>query len=161
MKIRKRNKRSRIRGERTCGYGSRKKHRGKGSKGGKGMAGTGKRAAQKRTYIDKYMPGYFGTKGFKSLQQIAKAKPKIINLSEIQGKISKFIADGKAKKTAEGIEVNFEDYKILAEGEVKDKLIIQAKSASLKAMQKVEKSGGKILLAKKASSKKSVSEIKK
>jgi large subunit ribosomal protein L15 len=156
MKIHKRNKRSRIRGERRCGYGFGKKHRGKGSKGGKGMAGTGKRAAQKRTYIDKYMPEYFGRHGFKSLQQIKKEKQKIINLSEIQENLAKFIADGKAKKTAEGIEVNFEDYKILADGEVKDKLIIKAKSASLKAMQKVEKAGGKILLAKQASSKKSV-----
>jgi len=40
MKIKKRDKRSRIRGRRTIGKGSRKKRRGKGSRGGKGMAGT-------------------------------------------------------------------------------------------------------------------------
>jgi ribosomal protein L15 len=43
VKIKKRDKRSRIRGRRTCGHGSRKKARGKGGKGGKGLAGTGKR----------------------------------------------------------------------------------------------------------------------
>lgn len=148
MKIHKRNKRSRLRGRRTCGYGSRKKHRGKGSKGGKGMAGTGKKAGQKRTFIDKYMPGYFGRHGFKSLQQIAKTKPKIINLSEIQQRINNFIAEGTAKKTAEGIMIDLKNCKILADGELKDKFIINAKSASSKAKEKVEKAGGKILLIK-------------
>lgn len=147
MKIHKRNKRSRLRGQRTCGYGSRKKHRGKGSKGGKGMAGTGKKAGQKRTFIDKYMPGYFGRHGFKSLQQIAKTKPKIINLHEIQEKIDNFIAEGIAKKTAEGIIIDLKDCKILGDGDVKDKFIINAKSASLKAKEKVEKAGGKIFTA--------------
>lgn len=148
MKIRKRDTRSRLRGQRRCGYGFGKKHRGKGSKGGKGMAGTGKKAAQKRTFIDKYMPGYFGKKGFKSINQIKKTKPKIINLSEIQEKISRFIAEGTAKKTSQGTELSLGDYKILGDGDVKDKLIIKAKSASLQAMQKIEKAGGKILVAK-------------
>lgn len=149
MKIRKRDKRSRLRGQRRCGYGFGKKHRGKGSKGGKGMAGTGKKAAQKRTFIDKYMPGYFGKRGFKSVNQIKKIKPKIINLSEIQKKINDFIAEGTAKKTLQGIEILLEDYKILGDGNVKDRLIIKAKFASSQAMQKIEKAGGKILVAKK------------
>ncbi len=152
MKIHKRDKRSRLRGRRTCGYGSRKTHRGKGSKGGKGMAGTGKKAAQKRTFIDKYMPGYFGGHGFKSLQQIAKTKPKIINLFEIQERIDKFIAEGTAKKTSEGIMIDLKNYKILGDGELKDKFIINAKSASLKAKEKVEKAGGRILTANAAKS---------
>lgn len=146
MKVHKRNKRSRIRGEKTCGYGSRKKHRGKGSHGGKGMAGTGKKAGQKRTFVDKYLPGYFGKRGFKSLQQIAKAKPKIINLFEIQKEISSFIAKGIAKKTSEGIAIDLKGYKILGDGEVKDKFIINATSASSQAKEKVEKAGGRIII---------------
>jgi large subunit ribosomal protein L15 len=140
-----------LRGQKTCGYGSRKKHRGKGSKGGKGMAGTGKRAGQKLTFIHKYMPGYFGRRGFKSLKQIMQAKPKTINLFEIQGKIDKFVAEGKAKKTAEGIELDLHDYKILAKGDVKDKFLIKAKSASSQAQEKVKKAGGKIIAAEQQS----------
>ena len=82
--MRKRSKRSRIRGRKTCGYGARKKHRGKGSKGGKGMAGTGKKAGHKVTWVLKYHPGYLGgRRGFTSLGQKKKLKLKTINLDEI------------------------------------------------------------------------------
>jgi len=47
MKLKKRNKRSRIRGTRTCGWAM-KKHKGSGNRGGKGMSGTGKRADQRK-----------------------------------------------------------------------------------------------------------------
>ena len=152
MKIHKRNKRSRLRGGRRCGYGFGKKHRGKGSKGGKGMAGTGKRAAQKRTFIDKYMPDYFGKHGFKSFKQIKKTKPRIINLSEISARIESFISKGTAKKTASGIEISLPNYKILGKGEIKEKLILKAMSVSLQAREKIEKAGGKIIAEENAES---------
>ena len=146
MKIHKRDKRSRLRGARRCGYGFGKKHRGKGSKGGKGMAGTGKRAGHKRNFIDKYMPGYFGKHGFKSLKQINKLKPKIINLSEIKERQNNFVEKGLAKKTSLGIELSLPDFKILGKGEIKERLIIKAMSASSQAMEKIEKAGGKIIV---------------
>ena len=40
-----------FRGSHTHGYGSKKKHRGAGSRGGRGMAGSGKRADQKKPSI--------------------------------------------------------------------------------------------------------------
>jgi len=40
MTVNKRKKMSRLRGSHTHGWGAKKKHRGKGNKGGAGMAGT-------------------------------------------------------------------------------------------------------------------------
>jgi len=144
MKIKKRNKRSRLRGQRTCGYGFRKKHRGKGSKGGKGMAGTGKRAGHKKTFITKYIPDYFGRHGFKSLKQ--KKKLEIINLDQIKDRLASFINKGIAKKTSNGIEINLEGYKILGnlDTELNERLIIKTSNISATARAKIEKAGGKV-----------------
>lgn len=136
-----RSKRSRLRGARTCGYGSRKKHRGKGSKGGMGMAGTGKKAGQKRTFVLKYFPNYFGKKGFTSRNK----KLKAINLEDIQGKLNHFIEKKIAKKTPGGIEINLKGYKVLGAGELKDKFLITADSFSENAKEKIIKSGSKII----------------
>lgn len=140
MRIKKkRSKRSRLRGRRTCGYGSRKKHRGKGSKGGKGMAGTGKRAGQKRTWVLKYDPNYLGKKGFISQKKLRQRKKmKIINLSQIQEQID----NGLIKK---GGEIKLKNYKVLSRGILKDKLIIKATAYSKKAEEKIKKVGGKII----------------
>jgi large subunit ribosomal protein L15 len=55
-----------MRGSRTHGYGSHKKHRGAGSRGGRGMAGVKR---QKKTWILRHRPGHLGKRGFKSLRQ--------------------------------------------------------------------------------------------
>jgi large subunit ribosomal protein L15 len=62
MKIKKRKKSTRMhgRGMGTHGGGARKKRKGSGHRGGIGMAGTGKRADQKKTLILKlYGNNYF------------------------------------------------------------------------------------------------------
>ncbi|MCX8194176.1 MAG: uL15 family ribosomal protein [Candidatus Pacearchaeota archaeon] len=141
--IRKRSKRSRLRGRKTAGYGCKKKHRGKGSRGGKGMAGTGKRAGQKRTFLLKYMPNYFGKKGFVSLKKLKKKeKIKTINLDELNENLEKFLNQNIAKKTEKGIEIELKNYKILSRGVVKEKLIVKADSFSAKAKEKIEAAGG-------------------
>jgi len=142
----KRSKKSRIRGRRSCGYGARKKHKGKGSKGGKGMAGTGKMAGQKKTWILKNNPNYLGKKGFTSRKKIKRAKKiKIINLGQIQEQIDKFIKKGIVKKTAEGMEIDLKGYKILGSGILEDKFIIKANAFSKKVEEKIKKLGGKII----------------
>jgi len=134
MKLKKRNKASRIKGRRTCGY-SAKLHKGKGSKGGKGMSGSGKRADQKKTLVlKKYGKKYFGKQGITS-RKSQKKKIKVINLSDIE------------KKFKPG-EINLSDYKILGEGEVKGKFIITAGSASKSAVDKIKKAGGDIMIKK-------------
>ena len=62
--INKRKKNVRQRGSMTHGWGSKKKHRGAGNRGGKGLAGTGKRSDNKKPSI--WNNKYFGKYGFKS-----------------------------------------------------------------------------------------------
>jgi large subunit ribosomal protein L15 len=138
--MRKRSARSRLRGHGGGGYGARKKHRGKGSQGGMGMAGTGKKAGQRRTYVLKYFPDYFGKKGFRGRG----IKFKIINLKDIQLNVNSFIKEGIAKKTANGIELNLKGYKILGEGTLKDKFIIKASAFSESAKERIKSQGSSI-----------------
>ena len=141
----KRDKRSRLRGHRGGGWGSRKKHRSSGNRGGFGMAGTGKKAAQKRTLILKHFPGYFGKRGFHSLKAGERKIAKIINLGDIALKLSNFKKRGIAKAGSDGMELNLAGYKVLSEGNLKEKLIIKADSFSGKAKQKIEAAGGKAI----------------
>lgn len=129
----KKKKTRRMRGSRYHGYAA-KKHKGKGNKGGKGMAGSGKKADHKKSYVLKHYHPYFGKRGYTS-RRTAKVKVKILNVEELE-------------KYKEG-EVNLEDYKILSKGEVKGKYTIKAKAASKKAVEKVEKAGGKIIIKEK------------
>src|SRR3990172_6119552 len=62
MVVRKRRKIRKMRGSATCGYGNGKKHRGGGSRGGRGKAGMMK---HKKSWMLKYDPEHFGKKGFK------------------------------------------------------------------------------------------------
>lgn len=142
---RKRSKRSRIRGKRSCGMGVRNNYRGKGMQGGKGMAGTGKRAGQKKTWVLKYAPEYFGKRGFLSLKQKV-GKENVINLDDLQIKLEKFIKEGKAKKTENFIEIELKDFKILSRGNVKEKFLVKAASFSKKAKEKIEKAGGSAIV---------------
>lgn len=143
MKIKKRDKKSRIRGRKTCGWGARKKHRGKGSRGGKGMAGTGKRADQKKTLILRKGVEYFGSK--RKLLKKNKAL-EVMNVGEISKNIEKYIRKGLGKKTTEGIELDLKESKILGAGEIDKKIIIKAKAASKSAVEKIEKAGGKVIV---------------
>lgn len=134
MKLKKRNKRSRARGNRTLGYAM-KKHKGSGNRGGKGMAGTGKRADQRKTWVIKYQYPYFGKQGITS-RATKKRVNKVINLREISDKYKPG-------------EISLKDYKILGDGEISGKYIIKAKSCSNSAREKIEKHGGKIITAEK------------
>lgn len=138
MKLKKRQKKSRMHGRKmgTHGGGARKKRKGSGHRGGYGLAGTGKRSGQKITLITKlYGHDYFGKQGITS-RGTKKDKRLRINLRQI------------SEKHKSG-EVDLTGYKILGEGEVSRKLIIKAEDASKSAIEKVEAKGGKIILLKK------------
>ncbi|MEK6847853.1 MAG: uL15 family ribosomal protein [Nanoarchaeota archaeon] len=153
-KTKKRKKASRMhgRGAGTHGWGARKKHKKSGHRGGKGMAGTGKRADQKKTLVTKlYGHNYFGKQGITS-RGTEKDKRLRINLRDIELGIESLIKRGVAKKTEKGIEINLPSYKILdvsKEYLPKNKLVIKAKEASKSAAEKVKKAGGEIILSKK------------
>ncbi len=142
-KTHKRKKYSRMHGHNmgTAGHGSRKKHRGSGHRGGFGMAGTGKRADQKKTLVQKlYGHGYFGKQGITS-KSTEKDKRKRINLKDL--------VLNPAKYRNKSGEYELKEYKILGDGDVSEKMIIHAKEASASAIEKVKKAGGEIICSKK------------
>lgn len=156
MKLKKRKKSARQRGKGmgTHGWGARKKHKKKGHRGGKGMSGSGKRADHKKTLITKkYGHKYFGKQGITS-KKTERDKRKRINLQTIESNLESYIKRGCAKKSGNSFEVDLKSYKILGEGEVKNKLIITAKEASKSAIDKVKKAGGEIIIGKFDKSKK-------
>jgi len=139
-KTHKRKKESRMHGRNmgTHGGGARKKRKGSGHRGGKGMSGSGKRADHKKTLVQKlYGHKYFGKQGITS-KKTKKDKQNRINLEQIQKEIKKY-------KNEKG-EIVLKNYKILGRGEVSEKLIIKAKEASKSAIEKVKKAGGEIIL---------------
>jgi large subunit ribosomal protein L15 len=118
------------RGHRTHGYGSPKKHRGKGSRGGRGMAGS---EGHRRTFLLKYKPGYAGKSGFRSKTG---KKLKTINLRNLVN------LAGKEKK----IDLATKGYdKVLGTGEINVKLEVKADYFSKSAKEKIEKAGGKAI----------------
>jgi len=105
------------------------------------MSGSGKRADHKKTLITKlYGNKYFGKQGITS-RGTKKDKTDKINLQQIEINLEKY-----GKKSGETWEINLKKYKILGTGDVKNKLIINAQSASKSAIEKVKKAGGKIIL---------------
>ena|SRR3989344_740518 len=136
MRVHKRKKNTRIRGSKTAGWGFRQKHKGHGSKGGVGMAGSGKRAdhkKQKALMSDK-KGQYFGKQGLTS-RGTQKKKYDKINLREIK---DNYFSKGK-------ISIDLTKHKILGEGEG-FKAEIKAKSATKGAIEKMKEAGGEIIL---------------
>jgi len=143
IKIKKRRKESRMHGRNmgTHGGGARKKRKGTGHKGGKGMSGSGKRADHKKTLVTKLHGGnYFGKKGITSRKTQRDIRQRI-NVGQIEMHLAKY-----GKKVGDKWEINLKKYKILGTGEVKNKLIIKAFEASKSAIEKVKKAGGEIII---------------
>jgi len=143
VKTHKRRRSSRMqgRGMGTHGWGFRKSHKKSGHKGGKGMAGTGKRADHKKTLIlNLYGNSYFGKQGVTSRGTERDMRQRI-NLFTIEKNLGTY-----GKKVGDKWEINLPDYKILGTGEVKNKLVIKCLEASKSAIEKVKKAGGDIVL---------------
>jgi len=144
MIIKKRKVRK-YRGSQTHGGGSKKKRRGAGNRGGRGMAGSGKRADQKKpTILKLYGNTYFGKSGF--ISKIRK-KINVISIQTIENKIYNWLKDGTLKKEGNAIKIDLKSMgynKLLSKGKVKNKFYIEVEYASKKAIEKIEKSGGKI-----------------
>ena len=141
MTVNKRKKFSRYRGSMTHGCGSKKKRRGSGNRGGKGMAGTGKRSDRKKPSIWNDTK-YFGKFGFKIKNtQVIKS----INIDYIEEKISSDIV--KEENGFFSVDLgNLGFNKLLSGGKVTNKYKIKVHYASKKAVGKVKGSGGKVIL---------------
>lgn len=142
--VTKTHKRKKSKGQRgtTRYHGARKKWKSSGSKGGKGMAGTGKRADHKKSLIIKlYGNNYFGKQGITS-RGTEKDRNKVMNLRDIETNF-----DSLMKKHGKGNELDLSEYKILGEGEITKKVTIKALAFSESAKEKISKAGGNIILA--------------
>ena len=144
MKTKKRRKSSRFRGSHTHGRGGKKKARGSGHRGGKGMAGTGKRGDQKKTLILNLPYDYFGKD--KIMRRKQRIKLEAINIQQIINNLPSLMKFGKAKESKDEIQINLKGCKILGEGESSKKLKITASAASKSAIEKIKKSGGEVII---------------
>jgi large subunit ribosomal protein L15 len=123
-------KKNKLRGSMTHGWGSKKKHRGAGSRGGVGRAG-----------ITKHMRLHFkkkgievGARGYKSMKQKGlRKRVKSINLRDLQK-----LADGNK----EIILLEFGYDKVIGTGELKAPLRVIAKGFSARAVEKIEAAKG-------------------
>src|SRR3989338_10637568 len=136
MTVNKRKKNERQRGHMTHGWGSKKKHRGKGHQGGAGMAGSGKRADSKKPSIWKD-EHYFGKYGFISKTTRVKMLP--VNITYLEQHISKLLSSNLIKKENDFYIVELEKLgfnKLLGDGKVTMKFKIKTPYASKIAMEK-------------------------
>ena len=88
MTIKKRKKNTRQRGSHTHGWGSKKKHRGAGNRGGRGLAGTGKRGDAKKPVIWKNKK-YFGRRAF--VKQGMKEMIKAVSLIYLEENLDRLL----------------------------------------------------------------------
>jgi len=134
-KRKRKSKVKRLGAGRTHGTGNKKCARGGGTRGGRGMAGSGK---HKFTYIIVHEgTDYFGRKGF--VRQVYKQKVPVSNLYEIESKATK----GKLEKKDGKQYFEFKG-KILGAGILSTPITIKALSWSKKAEEKIKAAGGDI-----------------
>src|SRR3989344_5477468 len=141
MVTKRRKKVTKHRGATTHGWGSKKKHRGSGNRGGFGFTGRGKHSDHRKQ--EYFAQGIFlGKRGFK--MHGATKSLRAINLEDIQKNIHTFVKEGKVQKKADIyiVDTNALGYqKVLGTGKLTIKLHITAQEFSEKAADKVQKAG--------------------
>lgn len=143
MTSRKRTKNSRQRGSKTHGWGAMKKHRGAGHRGGRGNAGSGKRADQKKPCF--WKTKYFGKNGFASKSRAPKIYP--VNIRMLDDNANSWASKGYVKFEKGVYVINLADLgynKLLATGKLTKKYMIIVDFASAKAVEKVKSAGSSI-----------------
>ncbi len=130
-----------IRGTRTCGGGSHKKRRGKGSKGGSGNAG-----AYEHHFVRSLKQGI--RKGKRGRPYIAIRRDELVlNVGELEERLEELLKTGKAEARDDAFILDTTQLgisKILGKGEVTKKLIVKAKAISSIAKGKIEQAGGSV-----------------
>ncbi len=147
MTTNRRKRNVKFRGTRTCGAGT-KKRRGSGNRGGKGMAGTGKRADHKKpTIINEYGNTYFGRHKLIGPERTYKA----VNIDLLDRKIDSFSKKGKAELKANTYTMDLSKIgakKLLGSGDTNKKMKITVDMASENAIEKIKKAGGDVIVRK-------------
>jgi len=143
MVVRKRKKVTKYRAKTTHGGGHRKKRRGAGSRGGRGNAGTGKRAGHK---VAGLKHKHLGKKGFNPRRSIEKSKS--VNVGYFTSDCLKKLVSSQMA-TLEGqiftVDLNKLGYtKLLGTGSTSLKLKLSINKFTPKAEQKITAAGGSI-----------------
>ena len=136
-------KNSRQRGSHTHGWGAKKKHRGKGNKGGAGKAGTGKRADQKKPVIWKNTK-YFGRYGF--TYRAVKQGPSI-SVRSLEADLPRLVAKGKATESGGVYTIDLTKLgyaKLIATGQASVPMTITVEKATPRAVEKIAAAGGTV-----------------
>jgi large subunit ribosomal protein L15 len=121
----------------THGYGSKKKNRGAGNRGGRGNAGSGKKGQSKNMKKDGI--NELGEHGFNSRTPDQDG----INLKDIDQRIDEFVDEGVAEETDDGYVFHAEEAgyeKILGGGKLTRDIEIRAENFSSSAERKIEES---------------------
>jgi large subunit ribosomal protein L15 len=141
--LKRRKKSTRQRGSTTHGWGAMKKHRGAGHRGGRGNAGSGKRGdAKKPSYWQDLK--YYGKRGFNSF---APACGAMVNVGHICSGAERMVAQGLGTKKGDTFVFDLSQLgieRLLGTGPVLIKLDVTVESASPRAIEKIEKAGGKV-----------------
>jgi large subunit ribosomal protein L15 len=134
----------RIRGTRTCGGGSHKKRRGKGSKGGSGHAG-----AFGHHVVWSLKHGIIKGHNASVPFRYDRSEIKTMNVGELEELLEGLVKNGKAEAKADGFYLDAGALgieKILGAGQVTKKLQLKASSVSKTAREKIEQVGGSVEL---------------
>jgi len=135
---------TKYRAHTTHGGGHRKKRRGAGSRGGRGNAGSGKRAGQKVAGIKE---SRLGRTGFKPRRD-AKAIKTVAVGYFTSDRIEKLLKSEKVTKEGDFVLLDLKKLgydKLLATGSIKNKLKIKVSQFSARAAEKVKAAGGEII----------------
>ncbi len=133
----------RIRGTRTCGGGSHKKRRGKGSKGGSGNAG-----AYEHHFVRSLKRGIRKGKvrGKRSIHA-ARRDERILNVGELEERLDELLDSGNAEERDDAFIIDTTQLgitKILGKGGVTKKLMVKARAITNEAKAKIEQAGGSV-----------------
>ncbi|MCC7573467.1 MAG: 50S ribosomal protein L15 [Candidatus Methanofastidiosum sp.] len=147
--IRVKKKITKMRGSRTCGGGCSKKRRGAGHRGGRGLAGSGKKKKTKWTRTIITMPGHVGSYGF-SRDSYLRKDPSFINVGYIEDKIQNLIDRNIAEKKEGKLYIDVSKLgvkKVCGKGQITGAYIITAEEFSKKAEEKILLAGGEAVVA--------------
>lgn len=139
------NKSRKFRGAKTHGHGSMKKWRGAGNRGGRGMAGSGKKGDCKVPVTWKTSK-YFGKYGFKKKGAVLQRN--CVNLDFVESHIDSFKSKGAVEDKEGKVVIDLQKLgydKLCSKGNIKTKFDIKVRQASAKAREKLKNVGGEII----------------
>jgi large subunit ribosomal protein L15 len=134
-----------MRGTSSHGWGHKKKHRGAGNRGGKGMAGSGARGdAKKPSILTTIGNSYYGKRGFSSIHA---KKINVLSLTFIDTHFEELTTSGLiVDGTLNTIDMRIN--KVLGRGKLTHKLNIICEEISANAKAAVEAAGGSVEVTK-------------